>query len=146
VSDGCAGNVPSCHVVEPSTPECLTHTQPFNGPLSGTTRVSRYQKGETNLDFTEARDSEWQWHQLGHVQVYTSLQTDNHSSTPPLSFFTDRMPFLPPSQSTYIKDLNLHRQSAQTQDTHDTHYKPSCGRHFDMSLTLAGILDQNMST
>ena len=27
-------------------------TQPFNGPLSGTTQVSRYQKGKTNLDFT----------------------------------------------------------------------------------------------
>jgi len=40
-----------------------THTHPFNGPLSGTTRVSRYQKGKTNLDFIEARDSEWQWHQ-----------------------------------------------------------------------------------
>jgi len=40
-----------------------SHTHPFNGPLSGTTRVSRYQKGKTNLDFTEARDSEWQWHQ-----------------------------------------------------------------------------------
>ena len=36
----------------------LTHT--FNGPLSRTTRVGRYQKGKTNLDFTEARDSEWQ--------------------------------------------------------------------------------------
>ena len=33
-------------------------TQPFNGPLSRTTWVSRYQKGTTNLDFTEARDSE----------------------------------------------------------------------------------------
>jgi len=31
-----------------------THTHPFNGPLSGTTQVSRYQKGKTNLDFTEA--------------------------------------------------------------------------------------------
>ena len=41
-----------------------THT-PFNGPLSGTTRVSRYQIGKTNLDITGARDSEWQWHQLG---------------------------------------------------------------------------------
>jgi len=50
--------------------------------LSGTTQVSRYQKGKTNLDFTEARDSEWQWHQLGHLQVCTLLQTDNHSSTP----------------------------------------------------------------
>jgi len=27
-----------------------------------------YQKGKTNLDFTEARNSEWQWHQLGHMQ------------------------------------------------------------------------------
>ena len=35
-----------------------THTHSFNGPFSGTTRVSRYQKGKTNLDFTEARDSE----------------------------------------------------------------------------------------
>jgi len=33
-----------------------THTHPFNGPFSGTTRVSRCQKGKTSLDFTEARD------------------------------------------------------------------------------------------
>ena len=60
--------------------------------------MSRYQKGKTNLDFTEARDSEWQWHQLEQMQVCTSLQTDNLARTPPLSFFTDRMPFLPPNQ------------------------------------------------
>jgi len=60
--------------------------------------VSQYQKGKTNLDFTEARDSEWQWHQLGHMQVCTSLQTDNHTCTPPLSFFAGQMPFLPPNQ------------------------------------------------
>jgi len=76
---------------------CTLHTHPFNGPLSRSTWVSRYQKGKTNLDFTDARDSEWQWHQLGHTQVCTSLQTDNHASTPPLSFFTGRMPFLQPS-------------------------------------------------
>jgi len=50
----------------------ITHTHPFNGPFSGTAQVSRYQKGKTNLDFTEARDSEWQWHQLGHMH-YASL-------------------------------------------------------------------------
>jgi len=33
-----------------------THTHPFSGPFSGTTRVSWYQKGKTNLDFTEARE------------------------------------------------------------------------------------------
>ena len=36
----------------------FTHTHPFNSPFSETTQVSRYQKGKTNLDFTEARDSE----------------------------------------------------------------------------------------
>ena len=69
-----------------------THTHPFNGPLSGTTQVSRYQKGKTNMDFTETRDSERQWHQLGHMQVCTWLQTDNHASTPSLSFLQAKCP------------------------------------------------------
>ena len=76
-----------------------THTHPFNGPLSGTTQVSRYQKGKTNLDFTEARDSEWQWHQLGHMQICTSLQTDNHASTPRLSFLQAGCPSCCPTNS-----------------------------------------------
>ena len=76
-----------------------THTHPFNGPFSGTTQVSRYQKGKTNLDFTEARDSEWQWHQLGHMQlkVCTSLQQIT-TPAPHHSVFTGRMTFLPPNQ------------------------------------------------
>ena len=90
----------------------VTYIHPFNGPFSGTTQVGRYQKGKTNLDFSEARDSEWQWHQVGHMQVCTSLQTDNHASTPPLSFFTGRMPFLPPNQqrqSTEIVRVSVHK-------------------------------------
>ena len=47
-----------------------SHTHPFNGPLSRTTRVRQYQKGKTNLDFTEARDSEWQWHQLPYASLH----------------------------------------------------------------------------
>ena len=43
--------------------------------------MSRDQKSKTDLDFTEARDSEWQWHQLGHMQICTSPQTDNHACT-----------------------------------------------------------------
>ena len=73
-------------------------------PLSGTTRVSWYQKGrpKTSLDFTEARDSEWQWHHLGHMQVCTSLQTDNHASTPPLSFYRpDALPAAQPIASKH---------------------------------------------
>ena len=76
-----------------------THTHTFKGPFSGTTRVSRYQKGKTNLDFTEARDSEWQWHQLGHMQVCTSLQTNNHASTPPLRFLQAGCPSCHPTNS-----------------------------------------------
>ena len=76
-----------------------THTHPFNGPLTGTTRLSRYQRGKTNLDFTEARDSEWQWHQLGHMQVCTSLQTDNHANTSPLSFLQAGCPSCRPTNS-----------------------------------------------
>jgi len=64
----------------------------FNGPFSGTTQVSRYQKSKANPDFTEARDSEWQWHQLGHMQVCILLQTDNHVSTPPLCFLQAECP------------------------------------------------------
>jgi len=77
------------------------HTHSFNGPLSRTTRVSQYQKGKTNLDFTEARDSEWPWHQLGHMQVCTSLHTDNHANTPPLVFY--RPDALPAAQPTASK-------------------------------------------
>jgi len=75
-----------------------THTDPFNGPLSGTAQVSQYQNSKTNLDFTGGRHSERQWRQLGRMQVCISLQTDNHASTRPLSFFTGRMPFLTPNQ------------------------------------------------
>jgi len=76
-----------------------THTHTFSGPFSVTTQVSRYQKGKTNLDFTEARDSECQWHQLGHMQVCTSLQTDNHASAPPLSFLQAGCPSCRPTNS-----------------------------------------------
>jgi len=64
--------------------------------------VSRYKRGKTNLDFTEARDSEWQWHQLGplgHMQVCTSLETDNHTSTPQLSFLQAGCPSCRPTNS-----------------------------------------------
>ena len=73
--------------------------------MSGTTQVSRYQKGKTNVDFTEARDSEWQWHQLGHIQVCTSFQTDNHANTPPLSFLQDGCPSCRPTNS--VKALKV---------------------------------------
>jgi len=61
--------------------------------------VSQHQKGKTNLAFTGARDSEWQWHQLGHMQVCTLLQTDNNASTPPLCFLQAGCPSCRPTNS-----------------------------------------------
>ena len=77
--------------------------------------MSRYQKGNTNLDFCEARDSEWQWHQLGHMQVCTLLQTDNHASTPPLSFLQAGCPTCRPTNSVKaLKALLLRISTANT--------------------------------
>jgi len=75
--------------------------------------VSRYQKGKTNLDFTEARDSEWQWHQLGHMQVCTLLQTDSHASTPPLSFLQAGCPSFRPTNSVKALKADSAEQDKQ---------------------------------
>ena len=92
----------------------ITHTHPFNGPLSGTTRVSQYQKGKTNLNFTGARDSEWQWHQLGQMQVCTLLQTDNHTSTSPLSFLQAGCHFCHPTNSVKALKANMCHMNEHT--------------------------------
>ena len=68
------------------------------------------QKGKINLDFTEARESDWQWHQLGCMQVCTSLQTDNHARTPPPSFLQDGRPSCRPTNS--VKALKATFQRA----------------------------------
>ena len=79
--------------------------------------MSRYQKGKTNLDFSEASDSEWQWHQLGHMQVCTLLQTDNRASTPPLSFLqAGCFPAAQPTASVIeysVIYINVHRKACQ---------------------------------
>ena len=74
-----------------------THTHPFNGPLSGTTQVSVYQKGETNLDFTKARDSgsgiSWAICKSAPCSRQITKPAPHHS------VFTGWMPFLPPNQT-----------------------------------------------
>jgi len=103
--------------------------------------VSRYQKGNTNLDFNEARDSEWQWHQLGHVQVCTLLQTDNHASTPPLNFLQAECPSCRPTNS--VKTLKAHhRQQTQYTGRNDvtesmaTIRPPFCGYNLAQHVEL----------
>ena len=99
--------------------------------VNRTTWVSQYQKGTTNLDFTEARDSECQWHPLGHMQVCTLLQTDNHASTPPPSFFTGRMPFLPPNQvSKHWRHIKTNTTSFHIKMFQTKGHGVNPGRHY----------------
>jgi len=77
-----------------------THT-PVNSPFSRTTWVGWYQKGKTNLDFTEARDGEWQWHQLGHMQICTSLQTTTPAPHHSVFYRPDALPAAQPTVSKH---------------------------------------------
>jgi len=52
-----------------------------------TTWVSQHQKSKPIWILREQEMMGWQWHQLDHMQIISiSLQTDNHTSTLPLSF------------------------------------------------------------
>ena len=85
-----------------------THTHSFNGPFSGNTQVSRCQKGKTNPDFTEARDSESQWHQLGRMQVCTfapDRQPHRHPTTQFLQ--ADALPAAQPTASKHWRENSL---------------------------------------
>ena len=89
--------------------------------------MSQYQKGKTNLNFTEAKDSEWQWHQLGHMQV---APCSRHITTPAPhnSVFTGRMPFLPPNQqcqSTEGKGTEKRRHISTKQPQRLRKYSPN---------------------
>jgi len=57
-------------------------------------RTARGARGVCGAVFrdTVAIHSEWQWYELGHMQICTSPE---HPTT---QFFTGRMPFLPPNQ------------------------------------------------
>ena len=81
--------------------------------------MSQYQKGKTNLDFTGARDSEWQWHQLGNMQVCTSLQTDNHASTSLLSFLQAGRPSCRPTNS--VKALKANNMTTDKKSQNGRH-------------------------
>jgi len=69
-----------------------TYIHPFNGPFPGLPRRAGTRKVKP-IWILLKQESVWQWHQLGHMQVCTSLQTAPHHSV-----FTERMPFLPPNQ------------------------------------------------
>ena len=79
---------------------------PFNGLISWTTWVSRHQKGKPFWILLEQEMMWWQWRQLDRMQIiFTSLQTDNHASTSPLSCY--RPDALPATQPTLSKHWSV---------------------------------------
>ena len=84
---------------------CSTHTHTFNGRLSGTTRVSRYQKGKPiwillKEETVSGSDISW--------AICKSAPRSRQITTPAphQSFFTGRMPFPLPNQQRQSTEGN----------------------------------------
>ena len=89
--------------------------RPFNGLFSRTIWVIQLQKGKSSLDLNEARDDvvlAWLWHQL--QTLCTSLQTDNHTNTSSLHFYSPDA--LPDAQTTVSKTGHSGRRKSRHTD------------------------------
>ena len=85
-----------------------THTHTLNGPFSGSTQVSRYQKSKTNLDLLEQETVSgsgisWAICKSAPCSTQTTTPVPHHSV-----FFTGRMPFLPPNQQRQSTEGNTY--------------------------------------
>jgi len=100
-----------CHICIHQT-HTHTHTR-LTALCPGLPRWAGTRKVKPIWISTEARDSEWQWHQLGHMQVCTSLQIDNHASTPPLSFFKTGCPSCRPTNSVKALKAYAHMHTSK---------------------------------
>ena len=101
----------------PHTAALLLHA--FNGPLSRTTWVSRHQKGKPFWISLEKEMTEWQRHQLDHLQIIcTLLKADNHASTSPLSLLEAGCPSCCPTNSVKaLKTMVPHTASGSKNTT-----------------------------
>ena len=105
-----------------------TNARAFNGPLSPTTWVSWYQKGKTNLDFTEQTVS-------GSCLSWAICKSAPRSRqiampAPTTQFFTGRMPFLSPNQ-----------QHQSTEDMSCTRAYKNCDGLLTLPLTMLVWVD-----
>jgi len=105
---------------------------PFNNLSSRTTWVSWHQKGKPFWILPEQEMMGWQWHQLDHMQIIcTLIQTDNHASTSPHSFY--RPDALPVDQSTEGKSLTttvIIRSTWSQSCSEEAMSTPSCVSHW----------------
>ena len=88
------------HVYSSRAVHTAQHTQPFNGPFSGTTRVSRYEKGKSNQDFLLKQETmsgsgiSWAICKSAHCSRQTTTPTP-----PPLCFLQAGCPSCRPTNS-----------------------------------------------
>jgi len=85
------------------------YMHPFNGPLSRTTRVSRYQKGKhiwILLKQETVSGSGISW------AICKSAPRSRPHQHPNTQFFAGRMPFLPPNQQRQSTEDNSTEYSA----------------------------------
>ena len=130
-----------------------TNTQPFNGPFSGTIRVSQYQKGKTNQDFTEARDSEWQWHQLGRKSAPRSILITTPAPHHSVFYRPDALPVGQPTASkhwrksipTVVHNKLTHLPRTRMTKTHNTNEQPNETKFKEATLQIYGSVLINKS-
>ena len=84
-----------------------THTR-LTSLFPGLPGSAGTRKVKTDLDFTEARDSEWQWHQLGYIQVCTCSRQITMPSPHHSVFLQAGCPSCHPANS--VKALKAHLQ------------------------------------
>ena len=79
-------------------------------------KLSWHQKGKPIWILLEQEMMGWQWHQLDHMQIIcTSLQTDNHASTSPLSFYRpDALPAAQPTVSKHWRHMLIMHNNTQS--------------------------------
>jgi len=76
----------------------ITFFRSINQEMSNISSSS-FEFQEISSSYRHSTNLEWQWHQLGRMQVCTSLQRHNHASTPPLSFLQAGCPSCRPTNS-----------------------------------------------
>ena len=92
----------------------FTHTR-LTALFPGLPEWASTRKVKTNLDFTEARASEWQWHQLGICKSAPRSRQNNHANTSPLSFLQAGCPSCRPTNSVkalkaFVNETTTHKK------------------------------------
>jgi len=120
ITQCCASMV---YAVAPFPSICqLLLLHPFNRLFSRTSWESRHQKSKPFCILLEQEMMGWQCHQLDHMQIIcTSLQTDNHARTSPLSFYTsDALPAAKPTASKHGMKIPPIRLSIKSRSSINT--------------------------